>query len=142
MPVFNSGRARIPPKSMRSSWQLPWQIGADFFLRHLHDGDAASNTLSWRWVAGLHTRGKSYYFPDYDVNDPADPGNSPGNRTFAPWNRTETLEYTDRTTSTLIFNGDHVLPFLALALRVVVAWWVAHLLRSVFRRPKPVTESL
>ncbi|HIP77586.1 MAG TPA: DNA photolyase [Kiloniellaceae bacterium] len=40
--------------------RLPWQLGADFFLRHLLDGDAASNTLSWRWVAGLHTRGKSY----------------------------------------------------------------------------------
>ncbi len=40
--------------------RLPWPLGADFFLRHLHDGDAASNTLSWRWVAGLHTRGKSY----------------------------------------------------------------------------------
>lgn len=40
--------------------KLPWQLGADFFLRHLLDGDAASNTLSWRWVAGLHTRGKSY----------------------------------------------------------------------------------
>lgn len=39
---------------------LPWQLGADFFLRHLLDGDPASNTLSWRWVAGLHTRGKSY----------------------------------------------------------------------------------
>jgi deoxyribodipyrimidine photo-lyase len=39
---------------------LPWRIGADFFLRHLLDGDAASNTLSWRWVAGLHTRGKTY----------------------------------------------------------------------------------
>lgn len=39
---------------------LPWQLGADFFLRHLRDGDAASNTLSWRWVAGLHTRGKAY----------------------------------------------------------------------------------
>ncbi len=39
---------------------LPWQLGADFFLRHLLDGDAASNTLSWRWVAGLHTRGKHY----------------------------------------------------------------------------------
>lgn len=39
---------------------LPWRIGADFFLRHLLDGDAASNTLSWRWVAGLHTRGKFY----------------------------------------------------------------------------------
>ena len=40
--------------------QLPWQRGAAFFLRHLLDGDAASNTLSWRWVAGLHTPGKHY----------------------------------------------------------------------------------
>ncbi len=39
---------------------LPWALGADFFLRHLVDGDPASNTLSWRWVAGLHTRGKVY----------------------------------------------------------------------------------
>lgn len=40
--------------------ELPWQLGADFFYRHLLDGDPASNTLSWRWVAGLHTKGKSY----------------------------------------------------------------------------------
>jgi deoxyribodipyrimidine photolyase len=39
---------------------LPWQLGADFFYRHLLDGDAASNTLSWRWVAGLQTPGKTY----------------------------------------------------------------------------------
>ena len=39
---------------------LPWALGADFFLRHLLDGDPASNTLSWRWVAGLQTRGKHY----------------------------------------------------------------------------------
>ena len=32
--------------------KLPWQKGAEFFLRELYDGDAASNTLSWRWVAG------------------------------------------------------------------------------------------
>ena len=40
--------------------KLPWALGADFFMRHLMDGDPASNTLSWRWVAGLHTRGKPY----------------------------------------------------------------------------------
>ncbi|NNF52292.1 MAG: DNA photolyase [Gammaproteobacteria bacterium] len=40
--------------------RLPWQLGADFFLRHLLDGDPASNTLSWRWVSGLHTVGKTY----------------------------------------------------------------------------------
>lgn len=40
--------------------RLPWALGADFFLRHLIDADAASNTLSWRWVAGLQTAGKTY----------------------------------------------------------------------------------
>jgi deoxyribodipyrimidine photo-lyase len=40
--------------------RLPWQLGADLFLHHLLDADAASNTLSWRWVAGLQTRGKHY----------------------------------------------------------------------------------
>ncbi|MGB7372536.1 FAD-binding domain-containing protein [Pontixanthobacter sp.] len=40
--------------------RLDWHLGADFFLRHLIDGDAASNTLSWRWVGGLHSKGKTY----------------------------------------------------------------------------------
>ena len=40
--------------------KLPWKLGANFFMRHLLDGDAASNTLSWRWVAGLHTNKKPY----------------------------------------------------------------------------------
>ena len=40
--------------------QLPWVLGADFFLRHLIDGDPASNTLSWRWVGGMQTKGKTY----------------------------------------------------------------------------------
>ncbi len=39
---------------------LPWELGARHFLHQLSDADAASNTLSWRWVAGLHTRGKTY----------------------------------------------------------------------------------
>ena len=40
--------------------QLPWTLGADFFLRHLIDGDPASNTLAWRWVAGIQTKGRPY----------------------------------------------------------------------------------
>ena len=42
------------------SEKLPWQLGADFFYRHLLDADPAANTLSWRWVAGLQTVGKTY----------------------------------------------------------------------------------
>jgi deoxyribodipyrimidine photo-lyase len=40
--------------------RLPWELGADFTYRNFIDGDPASNTLSWRWVGGLHTRGKTY----------------------------------------------------------------------------------
>ena len=40
--------------------KLPWSLGAAFFMEHLLDGDVASNTLSWRWVAGLQTKGKNY----------------------------------------------------------------------------------
>lgn len=56
------------------------------------------------------TRGKAYYFPGYTIGDLSNPGNSPDNLRAAPYIRTETLEYTDRTTSSLILNGDHTLP--------------------------------
>lgn len=39
---------------------LPWALGAGFMLARLLDGDPAANTLSWRWVVGLHTPGKTY----------------------------------------------------------------------------------
>ena len=40
--------------------RLPWTLGADFFMRHLLDADPASNTLGWRWIAGIQTPGKTY----------------------------------------------------------------------------------
>ena len=46
---------------------LPWQKGAEFFMKHLFDGDAASNTLSWRWVAGLQTKGKHYVAQGWNI---------------------------------------------------------------------------
>ena len=48
--------------------KLPWQKGAEFFLRELYDGDAASNTLSWRWVAGIQTKGKNYIAQKWNIN--------------------------------------------------------------------------
>ena len=47
---------------------LPWQKGAEFFMKHLYDGDAASNTLSWRWVAGIQTKGKNYLAQSWNVS--------------------------------------------------------------------------
>ncbi len=46
---------------------LPWQLGAEFFMQHLYDGDAASNTLGWRWVAGVQTQGKHYLANEWNI---------------------------------------------------------------------------
>ncbi len=63
--LINTGYLHNHPRMWFASiWiftlRLPWTLGADFFLRHLLDGDPASNTLSWRWVGGLQTKGKTY----------------------------------------------------------------------------------
>ncbi len=60
--------------------RLPWELGAEWFFRNLLDADPASNTLSWRWVAGLQTPGKTYlvresniakYAPEFLLRDRA-----------------------------------------------------------------------
>ena len=48
--------------------ELPWQLGAEFFMQHLYDGDTASNTLGWRWVAGVQTQGKHYLASEWNIN--------------------------------------------------------------------------
>ena len=47
--------------------ELPWQLGAEFFMQHLFDGDPASNTLGWRWVAGIQTQGKNYLASEWNI---------------------------------------------------------------------------
>ena len=47
--------------------ELPWQLGAEIFMQHLYDGDAASNTLGWRWVAGIQTQGKHYLASEWNI---------------------------------------------------------------------------
>ncbi len=47
--------------------ELPWQLGAEFFMKYLYDGDAASNTLGWRWVAGIQTPGKNYLASEWNI---------------------------------------------------------------------------
>ena len=41
--------------------RIRWQAGAQWFLRHLLDGDPASNNLSWQWVASSFSH-KPYFF--------------------------------------------------------------------------------
>ena len=46
---------------------LPWQLGAEYFIKYLYDGDSASNTLGWRWVAGVQTKGKNYVALEWNI---------------------------------------------------------------------------
>jgi deoxyribodipyrimidine photo-lyase len=40
---------------------LEWQQGADWFMRHLVDGDLASNAHGWQWTAGSGTDAAPYF---------------------------------------------------------------------------------
>jgi deoxyribodipyrimidine photo-lyase len=40
---------------------LPWQWGARHFMRHLVDGDLASNSHGWQWTAGTGTDAAPYF---------------------------------------------------------------------------------
>ncbi len=64
------------------------------------------------------TRGKAYYFPGYDPNNPKDLGNQ--NPDAAPYLRTETVDYTERSTQTFQLNGRHTLTTPAVALDHVI----------------------
>ena len=63
---------------------LPWQLGAKFFMQHLFDGDAASNTLGWRWVAGIQTIGKHYVARATNIEQFTNGRFSPNNLNEAP----------------------------------------------------------
>ncbi|MDX1932761.1 MAG: FAD-binding domain-containing protein [Capsulimonadales bacterium] len=47
--------------------QVRWNAGADWYYYHLLDGDLASNTLSWQWVAGTFSS-KKYYANQENLN--------------------------------------------------------------------------
>jgi deoxyribodipyrimidine photo-lyase len=99
--------------------RLPWQLGADLFLRLLIDGDPASNTLGWRWVAGLQTPGKHYvatagnirrftggrFDPRNALNETPEPLDGPGNPDPGPLPQSRRIA-TDRCTGLLLTTAD------------------------------------
>lgn len=58
--LHNHGRLWIAAYIVH--WRrIRWQAGATWFLKHLLDGDPASNNMSWQWVASTFSH-KPYYF--------------------------------------------------------------------------------
>ncbi|WBQ06624.1 cryptochrome/photolyase family protein [Kribbella sp. CA-293567] len=41
--------------------QVHWKYGARWFMRRLEDGDLASNSLNWQWVAGCGADASPYF---------------------------------------------------------------------------------
>ncbi|QDU66087.1 catecholate siderophore receptor CirA [Planctomycetes bacterium Pla86] len=74
-----------------------------------------SRTADDTATLAVDTRGKEYYVkdvlgqPDYDPNDPMDPGHNTNNIDAAPYLRSQTLTYTERWTGSLQLSGQHSL---------------------------------
>jgi len=93
--------------------KLPWELGADFFLRHLYDGDPASNTLGWRWVAGLHTTGKCYQATADNIAHFTQSRFEPDNLAETIQALTETVEHPTVSLDHLNTSADACLPCLS-----------------------------
>lgn len=74
----------------------------------------------------IDTRGKQYFYPGYDPNDPSTPGHAESQA--APYLRLETLQYTERTTDSLQLHGKHKLPSFGFGGKEVpeLDWLLAH----------------
>ena len=130
---------------------LRWELGADFFLRHLLDGDPASNTLSWRWVAGLQTAGKTYlatadniarftrgrFNPAGQLSPQANPPPAPVKVPAAPLPALQAMA-TDKRTGLLMHEEDLVPETLGLARENVHA--IAACSSTALRSPGPVSN--
>jgi len=137
--------------------ELPWRLGADFFYRHLLDGDAAANTLNWRWAAGLHTRGKPYparrqnidtftngrFTPAHgelaEVTTGLEASELDGLPTIQPMRELDTPE-PDAPTAVLITTEDCLVENFDLTSLNVQA--VASLSASHLRSPRPVSDAV
>ena len=73
-------------------------------LTYLHTHVAEDET-----VLAENTRGREFYFPGYDVNDPMAPGNLSGTTDASPYLRSQTLEYTERSAGSLQLTGEHTI---------------------------------
>jgi outer membrane receptor protein involved in Fe transport len=73
----------------------------------------ARNTTDTATLA-TDTRGKEFFFPGHDPDDPTSPGH--GSLESAPYIRTDTLLFSERNSDTLQLSGRHTLPFEGLEL--------------------------
>jgi outer membrane receptor protein involved in Fe transport len=107
---FKTGLYDVTKATQSEQWGGLAAVGAETENHSVGLTYLYTQTTEDTATLAIDTRGKEYYFPDYDPDDPSHPGNDPDNLDAAPYLRTETLEYSERTTSSLQLNGRHKLP--------------------------------
>ncbi len=97
----------------QSSEQVQWGglgvFGIENEMNRLKLLYLRTETVEDKVTLAEDTRGKAWFFPGYDMNNPTGTGNGEGFRYTAPYLRAETLEYTERTTETIQLSGWHKL---------------------------------
>ncbi|MFA5238765.1 MAG: TonB-dependent receptor [Phycisphaerae bacterium] len=119
---FNTSLFDVTQGSKKVKWSALGAIGIDIeeysslsllYMYTKAADETATLAEDTRGKANLHHYWPQSYGPEFDnynPNDPCHPGNSQTNQMAAPYLRTETLKYTERTTSTLQFSGHHKIP--------------------------------
>ena len=139
--TFTTSLFDIERSSISSQWGGLGTVGVEtddhkLGLTYLFTHSEESTT-----VLGEDTRGKQYFFPGYDPDDPDSEGNDPANLEKAPYLRTESLIDTERETSTLQLHGEHQLPWEgfelgdALAFKQPVLDWTLSSNKATFDQP-------
>jgi outer membrane receptor protein involved in Fe transport len=134
---FDNGQLNSLVQTAPGAALSPEQLGVGDFTTELFDVTQGTQSIQWGGMgsAGIETeehkvggkfiytllsedqavrlidtRGKQFFFPGYDPNDPTSPGVDRPNE--APYNRLETLDYSQVSTQAFILNGEHTLGFL------------------------------
>ncbi|MEZ5975967.1 MAG: carboxypeptidase regulatory-like domain-containing protein [Planctomycetota bacterium] len=99
----------------RSSESVQWgglsTIGVETENHAVNLSYFYSHEAEDKTILAEDTRGKESYFPGYTPDDPTAPGNISGTTDAAPWLRSQSLIYTERTASSMQLAGKHTLPF-------------------------------
>ncbi len=107
---FKTGLFDIDQSSLNVRWGALGVFGVENDKNKLSLTYLYTHTAEDTATLAIDTRGKEYFFPGHDPNDTSSPGTDAASLNAAPYLRTETLEYTERTTSTLQLRGEHDLP--------------------------------
>lgn len=114
---FKTSLFDVQRGSQEVQWGALGKIGVEVTdahqvsLAYLYTRSAEDQAILAEDTRGKEFYNQLYFGVAYDPDDPMNPGNFNGDAaSVAPYLRTETLEYTERTTETWIIDGRHELP--------------------------------